>query len=185
MVAHRIVLIFVCLLAVCRPGPLPAADKHIMGWVERIEIPGSDLSMKAKLDTGAKTSSLDATDIEVYRANGKRWVRFTITDADAQESVTLERPLQRYVRIVRHSGEHQRRPVVSLQVCLGINLLDIEFSLIDRSHFIYPVLIGRSALQGRVLIDPDETYLSRPRCDDQGSHNNGDKGSGTDQPATG
>ena len=115
-------------------------------------------------------------------------MRFVITDDDAQESFTLERPLERYVRIVRHSGEHQRRPVVMLEVCLGNKLHDIEFSLIDRSHFIYPVLLGRSALQGQAVIDPDETYLSRPRCDHdagkqrQGMKNGKDKGN-RDQPA--
>jgi len=152
------------MLAVLSGGPLHADGKNIMGWVERVEIFGSGLSMKAKLDTGAKTSSLDATEIEIFREDGKRWVRFVITDDDAQESFTLERPLERYVRIVRHSGEHQRRPVVMLEICLGSNLHDIEFSLIDRSNFIYPVLLGRSALQGQTLIDPDETYLTRPRC---------------------
>lgn len=161
----RYILILLSLLVVIPAAMLRADDKQIMGWVERVEIVGSDLSMKAKLDSGAKTSSLDASDIEVYREDGKRRVRFAITDDDAQESITLERPLERYVRIVRHSGEYQRRPVVKLELCLGKKLHDIEFSLIDRSNFIYPVLLGRSALQGRALIDPDETYLSRPRCD--------------------
>lgn len=185
---YRAMLKTFCLLAVLQVSPLSAADKDILGWVERVEIFGSGLSMKAKLDSGAKTSSLDATEIEVFRQDGKRWVRFVITDDDAQESFTLERPLERYVRIVRHSGEHQRRPVVMLEVCLGNKLHDIEFSLIDRSHFIYPVLLGRSALQGQAVIDPDETYLSRPRCDHdagkqrQGMKNAKDKGN-RDQPA--
>lgn len=165
MINTRWKLVLFGLVALAQANLLWAADKQIMGWVERVEIVGSELSMKAKLDSGAKTSSLDASDIEVYREDGERRVRFAITDDDAQESITLERPLERYVRIVRHSGEYQRRPVVRLKVCLGKKRHDIEFSLIDRSNFIYPVLLGRSALQGRALIDPDETYLSRPRCD--------------------
>jgi len=169
MTVYRAGLNMILLLAVLLATSLCAADKDILGWVERVEIVGSELSMKAKLDSGAKTSSLDASDIEVYREDGKRRVRFVVTDDDAQESITLERPLERYVRIVRHSGEYQRRPVVRLEVCLDKKMHDIEFSLIDRSNFIYPVLLGRSALQGRALIDPDETYLSQPRCDSAAS----------------
>jgi hypothetical protein len=145
-------------------GAALAAEKEIMGWVERVEIVDSELTMKAKLDSGAKTSSLDASDIEIYREDGKRWVRFTITDADSQQSSTLERPLHRYVRIIRHSGEHQRRPVVELEVCLGHYKSSIEFSLIDRSNFIYPVLLGRSALAGQFLLDLEDTFLSDPDC---------------------
>lgn len=168
MNGSRYIVMLLSMLAIAAATALRAEDKQIMGWVERVEIFGSGLSMKAKLDTGAKTSSLDATEIEVYREDGKRRVRFVVTDNDGQESLTLERPLERYVSIIRHSDEHQRRPVVRLEICLGSHRHDIEFSLIDRSNFIYPMLLGRSALQGHAVIDPDETYLSRPRCDSGG-----------------
>ncbi len=141
----------------------PAA-LEIFGWVERVELLDGDLSVKAKLDTGAATSSLDATNIERFRKDGERWVRFTVTDPETDDSIELEKPLSRNVRIVRHSGEHQRRPVVKIPLCFGPFSEEVEFSLIDRSNFIYPVLLGRSALKGHALIDSGETFINYPDC---------------------
>jgi hypothetical protein len=141
------------------------AGAKTFGWVEWVELLGGDLRLKAKLDTGALTSSLDASDITRFRRNGRRWVAFTIADADSESTVRVERPLLRNVRIVRHHGESQRRPVVSLPVCFGSVYDEFEFSLIDRSNFIYPVLLGRRALEGRVLVDPESSLTVAPKCD--------------------
>lgn len=154
-------------LALCFPviGQAGSASAlEIFGWVERVEVMDGQLSLKAKLDTGAATSSLDATDIERFRKDGKRWVRFTITDPESDEKIELERPLVRNVRIIRHSGNHQRRAVVELPLCFGPFYREVEFSLIDRSNFIYPVLLGRSALEGHALIDSGETFINYPDC---------------------
>jgi hypothetical protein len=146
------------------------ADEHgspvleIFGWVERVDLLDGNLSVKAKLDTGAATSSLDATNIERFRRDGERWVRFTVTDPETEEVLELEKPLSRNVRIVRHSGEHQRRAVVKIPLCFGPFAREVEFSLIDRSNFIYPVLLGRSALKGHALIDSGETFINYPAC---------------------
>ena len=146
------------------------ADEHdspvleIFGWVERVELLDGNLSVKAKLDTGAATSSLDATNIERFRRDGERWVRFTVTDPETEEILELEKPLSRNVRIVRHSGEHQRRAVVRIPLCFGPFEREVEFSLIDRSNFIYPVLLGRSALKGHALVDSGETFINYPDC---------------------
>lgn len=137
---------------------------EIFGWVERVELLDGDLSVKAKLDTGAATSSLDATNIERFRRDGERWVRFTVTDPESDDVLELEKPLSRNVRIVRHSGEHQRRAVVKIPVCFGPFAREVEFSLIDRSNFIYPVLLGRSALKGHALVDSGETFINYPDC---------------------
>ncbi len=72
------------------------------------------------------------------------------------------------MRIKRHEGESQRRSVVELSVCLGDHRRKVEFSLIDRSQFDYPVLLGRSALAGIAVVDPAETFLSQPGCEDEG-----------------
>jgi len=71
------------------------------------------------------------------------------------------------VRIKRHDGDSQLRSVISLTVCLGTHQREVEFSLIDRSEFDYPVLLGRSALAGIAIIDPDEVNLSEPDCGDE------------------
>jgi hypothetical protein len=148
--------------------PPESRTLEILGWVERVELLDGQISLKAKLDTGALTSSLDATHIERLSRDGQRYVRFVVTDPDRETETSLERPLVRNVRIVTHSGENQRRAVVTLPVCFGPWYEEIEFSLIDRSNFIYPVLLGRSALEGRVLVDSEATFMNYPDCDSSG-----------------
>lgn len=139
-------------------------DLDIFGWVEWVELLDGNIRMKAKLDTGAATSSLDATDIERFRKDGKRWVRFTVTDPESEEQLVLEKRLVRNVRIVRHGDEYQRRPVVKMDMCLGDRLQEVEVNLIDRRNFIYPLLLGRSALEEAALVDSGSTFQFSPAC---------------------
>lgn len=144
-----------------------AADTRaleVFGWVERVELFDGALSVKAKLDTGAATSSLDAASIERFERDGKRWVRFVVVDPDTEKEQELERRVVRNVRIVRHNGQSQRRPVVMLDICFGPFHREIEFNLVDRSNFIYPVLLGRNVLQDTALVDSGDTFVNYPDC---------------------
>ncbi len=137
------------------------------GWIEPVLILNDEVRLKAKLDSGAKTSSLDATDIEYFDWNGKRWVRFTINDPITDTPITLERPRVRDVIIKRHDNNRdQRRPVVLMEICLGSYAREVEVNLIDRSNFLYRLLLGRSALESIAVIDPSATLLSTPSCTD-------------------
>lgn len=140
------------------------AEASRFGWIEPVLILNDEVLLKAKLDSGAKTSSLDASDIEYFDWNGKRWVRFTITDPVTDTPITLERPRVRDVVIKRHNSNHQRRPVVLMKICLGNHTRDVEINLIDRSEFVYRLLLGRSALESIAIIDPGATLLSTPSC---------------------
>lgn len=170
-VAKSRVLLTVFCLAL--PGLAQPADKHIMGWLEYVEIHPLDFRVKAKLDTGAKTSSIHAKDIETFKRNGKTWVRFTFEALDRKNKdskkdkvrkVTLERKRVRNVVIKRHNTEYQKRPVVELTLCMNGQLHTEQFSLIDRSRFLYPVLLGRRALKDMAIVDPGERYLTTPNC---------------------
>lgn len=171
----RFDLVFALAMALVWVVNSAQADEHerpaleIFGWVERVELFDGDLSAKAKLDTGAATSSLDATHISRFRKDGERWVRFTVTDPETDEKLEIEMPLSRNVRIVRHSGDHQRRAVVKIPVCFGPFARHVEFTLIDRSNFIYPVLLGRNALEAHALVDSGETFINYPNCNNEES----------------
>lgn len=157
---------FACLMTTLAQAGEPVADEfEIFGWVEWVKLLDGDLRLKAKLDTGAANSSLDATGIERFRRGGERWVRFTVTDPETEDQMQLEKPLVRNVRIIRHDGNHQRRPVIKMGVCIGDRIREVEVNLIDRSNFIYPMLLGRSALEGFALIDSGQTFQNRPRCE--------------------
>lgn len=147
-----------------------AADKDersrdILGWVEYVEFAEPRLRLKAKLDTGATTSSLNALNQRPFEKDGKPWIRFDMLHPnDPDKTITLEAPLVRTARIRRHNGSVQKRPVVQLGMCIGDVWRRRQFTLIDRSDFAYQVLVGRNFLRGYIAVDADETFLSRPRC---------------------
>jgi hypothetical protein len=136
----------------------------ILGWVETVSLTDPGLNLKAKLDSGAETSSLDARIIKKFRKDGKRWVRFGIVDPGTGEEFVLVRERKRTIGVVQHEGTNQLRPTVVVEICVADRLLDVEVSLVDRSEFSYPLLLGRRALKSFALIDPGNTHLTRPQC---------------------
>ncbi|MGE0860654.1 MAG: ATP-dependent zinc protease [Gammaproteobacteria bacterium] len=143
------------------------------GWLEWAALEPGHVLMRAKLDTGARTSSLSAVDIERFERDGFDWVRFVVPiSADdgitgAAQRIPMELPLQREALIKRHGARASRRPVVHVELCLGGHKFTTPVTLTDRSRFNYPLLLGRSALRGRAVIDVDQTYqhgLSPDEC---------------------
>jgi hypothetical protein len=141
--------------------------KVIAGWVEKISFSSSDLIVKVKLDTGAKTSSIFAKDIKKYKRDGKRWVDFTLVLKDKDEkthNIPMSAPRARRVRIKNHDGDHDSRVVVGIPFCFDGRLHESEFTLADRSEYIYPVLLGRAFLKEVAIVDPDATFLTQATC---------------------
>jgi len=138
-------------------------NKAIMGWMEAAGLPDWNVMVKAKLDTGAKTSSLDARNINFFKKNGRDWVRFTLSlpkgKANRSIKVQVERPVLRYAAIKEHNTHNQRRAVISLPITLGGKNYQTEFSLADRSKFLNPILLGRDFLEDVAIIDPDRRFL--------------------------
>ncbi|TVP51287.1 MAG: ATP-dependent zinc protease [Halomonas sp.] len=138
--------------------------KTLVGRSEWVGLSSIGTYLKARVDSGANTSSLSASDITRFERDGEDWVRFklALTDDDVVvESVRgewIEAPIERRVRIVQASGEASR-PVISLLMTLGPISENVEFTLNDRSHLDYPVLLGRRFLLDIALIDVAETYL--------------------------
>lgn len=165
----RFPLLYVILVFGLTPADGARGDetetRTIHGWVERIEIVPEGISLKAKLDTGATTSSLNALNKKLFRRDGRKWIAFDIIDPeDEKNTIRLERPIIRHVRIIRHDGSSQRRPVVSIGLCIGPHYRDEEMSLIDRTQLTYQVLVGRNHMRSIILVDSAETFLQRPRC---------------------
>ena len=144
-----------------------AAPPEIYGWVEEGRLLPEGVTVKSKLDTGALTSSLDAKGLERFDRNGEKWVRFTVevkdSDTGRQVSMPFERRVERDIK-VRGAGGAERRPVVMMQMCLGNQLLDEQFSLNDRGDMLYPVLIGRRTLEHLGAVDVSRTFTHKPSC---------------------
>jgi hypothetical protein len=138
------------------------------GWLENVVLQPWNIKLRAKLDSGAKTSSLHAKDIEYFKRDGYKWVRFlTFSDNEKNPLVSIEVPLVRTVKIKRHNLKSKIRPVVFMTFCLDGEIYNGEFSLNDRSKFHYPILLGRRLLQQGILVDPASTFTlktKRKKC---------------------
>ncbi len=134
----------------------------IIGWREWVGLPDLGLhAIKAKVDTGAKTSSLHAFDIHVEKKEGKSFVHFKIhpVQSDLSIVVTCWAPLVDQ-RIVSDSGGHkEERYVIKTWLILGNQKKRIELTLTNRETMKYRMLIGRSALR-QFYIDPSQSYLT-------------------------
>lgn len=137
--------------------------QQIYSWKEKVRVYPSGLMFRAKLDSGAKTSSINATSIKEIKRDGDDWVRFTINNLDGDED-TLELEVERFVKIKQHEGPSDRRPVVRMGVCLGTLYKEVEVNLVDRSRFTTGMLIGRTFMENDVLIDPSTTYSHPAKC---------------------
>lgn len=141
----------------------------IAGWVEKVRIEHKDFVVKAKLDTGAKTSSISAKDIKSFTKNGEKWVRFTLilTDADdIHHTIKMEKPRSRRTNIKNHDGNHDERYTVDLDMCFNGHVVPTEFTLANRSEYIYDVLLGRRFLKMFAIVDPKRIFLTSDHCDE-------------------
>ncbi|MEZ5740563.1 MAG: ATP-dependent zinc protease [Burkholderiaceae bacterium] len=132
-------------------------------YVENAWFNDKTFALGAKLDSGAKTSSIDSANAEKFEQNGKSWYRVHLVDADGIRR-TVEGPVVRDVVIRRAGAARQRRAVISLQVCVAGQSGEAEFTLADRTGQDYPVLIGRSFMAKRILIDSGATHLHDAAC---------------------
>ncbi len=138
-------------------------DKQVVGWVENVTIYPGNFKIKAKLDTGAKHSSLNAANIQEIQRNGESWVRFDVTNWKGR-SQSFEQKVIRTAKIKEHKGKSQKRAVTRIDICLGNVFKEVEVNLTDRSMFNYQVLIGRSFLRDSFIIDTSKTYTVEPDC---------------------
>ncbi len=130
-----------------------------MGWLESIYLKPWGIQLTAKLDTGAKTSSLHATTVEHFRRQEADWVRFDLYDKEANRKVTVEKPLVRTVFIKERKSGASQRDVVIMRLCKNGKEYDTEITLVDRSNFNYPLLLGRSFLKGVAYVDSGSTFM--------------------------
>ncbi|WP_372777348.1 ATP-dependent zinc protease [Litorivivens sp.] len=141
-------------------------NKEIIGWREWVELPELSLGkIKAKIDTGARSSSIHAYDIEEFTRNNETWVRFTIhPDQHSDERVVgCEARVKDYRSITDSGGHKSMRYIVETEFRIGNDSFLAELSLFNRSSMLFRMLIGRTALKGRYVVDPARSYcLSTP-----------------------
>lgn len=140
-----------------------AGAKMVVGWIEMVRMTPGNLIIHAKIDTGAKHSSLNAPSMERFERDGEPWVRFDVIDKNGKKA-HLKRKVVRIAKIKQHGEELQERPVVLLGICLGYTYKEVQVTLVDRSGFDYQMLVGRSFLRTDFLINPAKRYTIDPGC---------------------
>ena len=144
----------------CTPAAA-ATGKLVVGELEQVWMPNLGLALPARVDTGAETASLDARNIELFERDGKRWVRFEIVHPESGEPLALERRLKRMVGLIQaNSPESERRPVIKLGITIGHINQSAEFTLSNRSHLDYQMLIGRNILQDVMVVDVSKKNIA-------------------------
>jgi len=156
-------LLFQMIFAFGFVAALSADSKQIVGVIENARIFPGEVIIPAKLDTGADNSSLNVKQLTGFDRDGETWVRFQVTGRDGK-IVTIERKLMRNARIKRHEGPRQERPVVLMGICVGNYYKEVEVNLVDRSRFKYQLLLGRSFMQGGIIVDPSLQQTVEPEC---------------------
>ncbi len=127
-------------------------EKLTVGAVERVRITPQGIILTARIDSGADSSSLSATNMVFLERDGEDWVRFDLIVGD--ETHTLERRVLRFVRVFQQSDtDGVRRPVVRLRIEFGDILGLFEFNLSDRRHLEHPVILGRNFLVDLMVVD--------------------------------
>lgn len=140
----------------------PPSGKQILGEAEYVAVPTINAVFSARIDTGAKTSSIYAVDIETFERDGKSWARFIILNPAEDKEYPLEMEVSRTARI-KQKGEEEsvRRYKVALDFTIGEITKRLNVNLADRSGFKYPVLIGRDFLKGSAVVDVAQAFTQK------------------------
>jgi hypothetical protein len=140
--------------------------RTLVGWREWLSLPELGIQLiKAKFDTGARTSAVHAFDVERLDVDGEAWVRFRVhpLQRDTVTTVEVEAPLVDHRHVRSSSGKATLRPVIETQAVLGPHRWPIELTLVRRDVMGFRMLIGRQAMRGRLVVDPGRSYLVGPR----------------------
>ncbi|WP_461482741.1 ATP-dependent zinc protease family protein, partial [Porticoccus sp.] len=142
---------------IVKSQPLPKTggglNLPIIGEVENVAVDPPGVTLEARIDTGAASSSMHAENIQMVERDGSRYVRFSVLNPETNELMEVERKLHRKVLIKQQTGEYERRYVVKLWLSLGGIKEQVDVTLTDRSDFEYPLLVGRNLLTDTAIVD--------------------------------
>ncbi len=138
-------------------------EKQSIGWREWVEFPEfKNIKLKAKVDSGARTSSLHAHKVKIVQRRGRTKVRFEVypNQKDQKEMLTVEAPLVDCRSVKSSSGHVEKRHIITTKIKIGEESWPIEISLTNRDLMGFRMLLGRQALRNRFTIDVSKSFLA-------------------------
>lgn len=142
------------------PRPKKVRPRIELGWCELVDVIALDLiGVRAKIDTGARTSALHATEITPFARDGDPWVRFLSETGPEAEHVWCEAPLADERCVTSSNGVDEMRYIIDARIKLGGVSLPVQLSLTDRTPMAFPMLIGRTALKRHFLVNVARKYV--------------------------
>ena len=137
----------------------PVNNNIPIGWREWVYLPAyKNFGLKAKIDTGARSSAIHATHIKEYVKKGEDRVKFRIYQSE--ECLQIDTKLLSHKRITNSFGKTTTRPVIQMKIKLGNKTWMTELTLAKRARMTYPMLIGRSSLKKKHIIHSHKSYMT-------------------------
>ena len=133
-----------------------------IGWREWVKLPDLGIGrIKAKIDTGARTSALHAYDLETVTVEGVPRIRFSVHpfQRDTETTIRCEAPLLEERRVRSSTGKSTLRPVIVTLITIGPHSWPIEITLIRRDMMGFRMLLGRHAIRRKFVVDPGRSFL--------------------------
>ncbi len=138
-------------------------QKCLVGWKEWVALPGLGIpAIKAKVDTGARTSALHTFRVETFRSHGRERVRFWIhpLQRNSRREIVCEADVVDQRMVSDSSGNREMRYVIQTPLRLRDDEWDVEITLTNRDKMLFRMLLGRTALVDRAVVDPQASYLA-------------------------